>query len=125
MWQRIQTLYLALALGCTVFAAFGFDRTAFVVLSCIAGLLELLALTTYRFRIFQMRTAVLAALLLIGLQAWVAIVYFSSEDKSAFGISTVMPIIAVILDFLAARAILADEMLVRSASRLRSSKKKR
>ena len=125
MWQRIQTLYLALALACTVLCALGFGRTAFVVLSCIAGVLELLALTTYRFRVFQMRTAVLAALVLIGLQAWVGIVYFASEDKTAFGIVTVLPAIAAILDFLAARGILADEMLVRSASRLRSSKKKK
>ena len=124
MWQRIQTLYLALAFVAVLFVVLGFDRTAFVVLSSIALALEFLALTVFKHRIFQMRTAVFAALILVGLQIWIGVEYFSAEDKSVYGIATVLPAVAVILDFLAARSILADELLVRSASRLRSAKKK-
>ena len=40
-------------------------------------------------------------------------------------ITGIFPIVAVILDFLAARSILADELLVRSADRLRSAKRKK
>ena len=125
MWQRIQTLYLALALVAVLFVALGFDRTAFVVLAYICAALEFLALTVYKHRVFQMRTAVFAALILLGLQVWIGVDYFSAADKSAFGIATVLPAVAIILDVLAARSILADELLVRSASRLRSAKKKR
>ena len=125
MWQRIQTLYLALAFVAVLFVALGFDRTAFVVLAYICAALEFLALTVYKHRVFQMRTAVFAALILLGLQVWIGVDYFSASDKSAFGIATVLPAVAIILDVLAARSILADELLVRSASRLRSAKKKR
>ena len=124
MWQRIQTLYLALAFTAVLFVVLGFDRTAFVVLASVALALEFLALTVYRHRIFQMRTAVLSALILLGLQIWIGVDYFGAEDKGAFGIATVLPAVAIILDILAARAILADELLVRSASRLRAAKKK-
>ncbi|MBO4426889.1 MAG: DUF4293 family protein [Bacteroidales bacterium] len=124
MWQRIQTLYLALAFVAVLFVVLGFDKTAFVVLASVALVLEFLALTVYRHRIFQMRTAVFAALILLGLQIWIGVDYYMAEDKAAFGIATVLPAVAIILDVLAARAILADELLVRSASRLRSAKKK-
>ena len=124
MWQRIQTLYLALAFTAVLFVVLGFDKTAFVVLASVSLALEFLALTVYRHRVFQMRTAVFAALILLGLQIWIGVDYFSAADKGAFGIATVLPAVAIILDVLAARAILADELLVRSASRLRSAKKK-
>jgi hypothetical protein len=71
-----------------------------------------------------MRTAVIAGLMLVGLQIWMAVVYFGTEDKSVYNITTVFPIVAAILDFLAARNILSDEILVQSSSRLRSNRKK-
>ena len=87
MWQRIQTLYLALATG--LIAAMLFTLKAvvpgpdgaflqevrytaylpYLILLIVIVLLDFLALTTFRFRVFQMRTAVLAALLLLALQA--------------------------------------------------------
>ena len=141
MWQRIQTLYLALAAGLT--AAPFFSVKAFMlgpggvraqewtyvqfypylVLLIVVTLLHLLALGSYKFRVFQMRTAVLAALLLLALQAWIAVDYFMAEDALVFRYTAVFPLVAFILDVLAARAIFRDQLLVESASRLRSMKK--
>lgn len=124
MWQRIQTLYLVLALGLCVAALFLIDGTYFLILTAIAAVMTLLALATYKHRIFQMRTSVIAGLMLVGLQVWILVKYFLAGDKTAYNIAYVFPIVAAILVFLAARNILADEMLVQSASRLRSNKRK-
>ena len=124
MWQRIQTLYLAIGLALMAVLFFHLDNTWWKVLLGVAAFMQIVALSAYKFRIFQMRTAVIAAIMLIGLQIWMAVVYFASEDKSGFDITAVFPIIASILDFLASGRILSDEMLVQSASRLRSRRKK-
>lgn len=132
MWQRIQTLYLLLATA-AVAVLFFCNKTAdegytaywpYLVLIIIITLLNVMALTTYRFRVFQMRTAVLSALITIALQAWLAVEYFTSDVAASYNFTILFPIVAVIFDFLAARSIFADELMVRSSSRLRAAKHK-
>ena len=123
MWQRIQTLYLAVALGLLVAMFWHVDFLWWTVLLGVATFMQLVALLAYKFRLFQMRTAVIAALMLLGLQIWIAVAFLTG-DRSAFNVTAVFPAVAAILDFLAARAIFSDEMVVRSSSRLRSSKRK-
>lgn len=124
MWQRIQTLYLAVALGLLIAMFWHVDFLWWTILLGVAVFMQTVALLAYKFRLFQMRTAVIAAIMLIGLQVWMAVVFFV-KDGADFNITAVFPVVAAILDFLAARAILSDEMVVRSSSRLRSSKRKR
>ncbi len=132
MWQRIQTLYLAISTALVV-AMFFCNKAGdisyvsywpYLVLLIISAALHLLALTTYRFRVFQVRTAVLAAIITLALQVWLAVDFFVTGNEPVFHVSAVFPLVAVILDVLAARSIWADELLVRSSSRLRSSKRK-
>jgi peptidoglycan/LPS O-acetylase OafA/YrhL len=124
MWQRIQTLYLVLGLALLAIMFFHVENTWWLILLGVATFMQVVALIAYKHRIFQMRTAVIAGLMLVGLQIWMAVVYFGTEDKSIYNITTVFPIVAAILDFLAARNILSDEILVQSSSRLRSNRKK-
>ena len=133
MWQRIQTLYLFLATGLVVSLFFCMkagdvpytDYWPYLVLLIVTGFLQVMALTTFKHRVFQMRTAVLSAIILIGLQGWLVYDFISTHNDPVFHVSAVFPIVAVILDFLAARSILADELLVRSADRLRAAKHKK
>ena len=139
MWQRIQTLYLFLStalIGVMFFCIKAVDAAAdveltfvrytpYLILMIIISLLNLLALTCYKHRIFQMRTAVLAAIITLAFQAWLAVDYFTADKTLVFRVPAIFPLVCVVLDFLAARSILADEMLVRSASRLRASRKDR
>ena len=103
----------------------------YAVLIIIILLLDVLALTTYKIRVFQYRTTVLVALITLGLQIWLGIEFFvnlSSGDDSArmiYKLNAVFPIVCVILDVLAARGILADQLLVESTYRLRTDKKNR
>lgn len=124
MWQRIQTLYLLIASGLLVAMYFRHFAVAFTVLFSIALACQLLALVLLKSRVLQMRLAMLAALLLTGLQVWMAVAYLNAEPRPSLVFQEIFPIIAAILDVLAARGILHDELLVRSASRLRASKRK-
>ena len=124
MWQRIQTLYLLIASGLLVAMYFQPYGTGFIILFSIALAAQLLAIVALKSRTLQMRLSNLAALLLLGLQIWMAVSYFTADPRPSFSFTAIFPIVAAILDFLAARAILRDELLVRSASRLRSSKRK-
>ena len=143
MWQRIQTLYLAVATALTVVMLFSlkavipgsdgtfvqeFKYTAYLpycILLVIITLLNFLALTTFRFRVFQMRTAVLAALITIALQVWIAVDYFTADPSIVFRHTAVFPLLAVICDLLAARGIASDIMVAESVNHLRTRKKNR
>ncbi|MBO7643757.1 MAG: DUF4293 domain-containing protein [Bacteroidales bacterium] len=132
MWQRIQTLYLAIATG-LVAALFFCDKAQgvaftsywpYTVLLVIITILNVLALTTWKIRIFQVRTAVLSAIITLAFQAWLVVDFLVTGNDPLFKVPAIFPLVAVILDVLAARSIWADELMVRSASRLRSSKRK-
>ena len=133
MWQRIQTLYLLIStlfIGLMLFCdkAEGVSFTEYVpylILIIIVTLLNILALTTYKFRVFQMRTANLSAIIALALQGWLIVDYISTSELMRFSLTALFPLATAVLDFLAARSILADELMVRSASRLRSSKRKK
>lgn len=143
MWQRIQTLYLVIAtalmaamlfsLKAVVPAADGtfaeeIKYTAYIpylLLLIIIVLLDFLALTVFRFRVFQMRTAVLAAIITLAFQAWLAVDYFATNGDVVFRYTAVFPAVAFILDLLAARGIASDIMVAESVNRLRTKKKNR
>lgn len=143
MWQRVQTLYLAIStilVGIMLFSTKAVtvagdgevgDKIKFIsyipylILIIILTLLHILALTTYRFRIFQMRTATLAAILCVALQIWLAVDFFATHNMVIFRLTAIFPFVAVILDMLAARGIMADELLVESAYHLRKSRRER
>lgn len=131
MWQRVQTLYLFLATA--LIAALFFchkagdvfytDYWPYMVLLLVVAVLNVMALTTYKHRIFQMRTATLSAIILLGLQVWLVVDCIKTHNTPVFSLTAVFPIVAMILNLLAARGILADELLVRNSSRLRAAKR--
>ena len=143
MWQRIQTLYIAIATGLVVALFFSIKSftvgpgsahidevkyisfVPYLVLLVVAGLLQLIALFTFNVRVLQMRTAVLAALILLGLQGWLVFDYLTAAEGVIFRWTAVFPVVAAILDFIAARFILRDQLLVESITRLRSRKRRK
>ena len=139
MWQRVQTLYLAIS-TVLIFLLFFLPKAVtlgsgdeisfisyvpYLILLIITTALNLLALTTWKFRIFQMRTATLTALLTLALQIWLVVDFLATKDQVSFKVFALFPLIAVILDILAVRGIFADQMLVESASSLRKSRRER
>lgn len=141
MWQRLQTLYLCIATGLIVALFFSVKAftlgpcgvhsveltyikyTPYLILLILITILQLLAVFTFNARVFQMRTAVLSAILMIALQAWIGVDYFTADKEWIFKFTAVFPLVAAILNFIAARYILRDQLLVESVSHLRSRKK--
>lgn len=141
MWQRVQTLYLmiASALVAALFFSvkafvFGPDGThaqefryiaytPYLILLIVVALLQVIALTTFKVRVLQMRTAVLAALILVALQGWLAVDFFTADQTLVFRWTAVFPLVAALLDVWAARAIFRDQLLVESLSSLRKRRR--
>lgn len=141
MWQRLQTLYLCIATGLIVALFFSVKAftlgpggvhsveltyikyTPYLILLILITILQLLAVFTFNARVFQVRTAVLSAILMIALQAWIGVDYFTADKEWIFKFTAVFPLVAAILNFIAARLILRDQLLVESVSHLRSRKK--
>ncbi|MDE5980466.1 MAG: DUF4293 domain-containing protein [Bacteroidaceae bacterium] len=75
----------------------------------------------YRNRIWQMRTLVVAILFLIGYYAFFAFYVWVIANSLSFRptLTSSFPLIIIVLDYLAFRRVLKDEMLVRSLDRLR------
>lgn len=147
MIQRIQTIYLLLAGLITaslfffdfaelavdsqfmVFNAFGIfegdkviiDGLPVMLFTGLITLLHFIIIFMYKKRIAQMRMTVFTIILLLGLIGVIFYFsYFAFEGASVvYKIPVAFPLIAVILDYLAIRAIGKDEALVRSMDRIR------
>ena len=80
---------------------------------------------TYRNGFLQARVCILTALMLIGFQIWLGVDFLRFRTDMVFSISAIFPIVAAILNILAARGALVEGMTLQTAERVLKSKKKR
>lgn len=143
MWQRIQTLYLAISTaliasmffaskavkigpgGEIVDAISYMSYVPYLILLVVILFLNVMALTTYKHRVFQMRTAGLSSIITLAFQAWLILDFVLTHNEVIFRMSAIFPIVTVILNMLAYRGILADQLLVESAYHLRKARRER
>jgi hypothetical protein len=147
MIQRIQTVFILVA-GLLVgslyvlkfadlsvnnelhtFTAFGifkgetmvFDGLPIMILIGIITLVHLFVIFIYKKRIRQIRMLAFTIVLLIGLFGLFFYFTYAGFDgaKIAFKAPVIFPVLAIILDYLAIRAIGKDEALIRSMDRIR------
>ena len=88
----------------------------------IIVLLHFAIIVMYKKRIWQIRTTVFAMVLLLGLFGlffYLTYLFGTSGANIAFKIPIIFPLAAIVLDFLAIRAIRKDEALIRSLNRIR------
>lgn len=140
MWQRIQTLYLAIAtiLTCSLFfskvativgpegediAIMYYEKLPYLLFIIMVSAANAISLISFKARNIQMRLSVISALLLIAFQIWLGVDFLANRKDLIFSYTAVFPLIAAILDMLAARNIFLDEAMVQAASRLRASRK--
>lgn len=86
-----------------------------------ATALNFITIFAYRNRTWQMRTLVVSILFLIGYYAFFAFYVWVTANSLSFRPALVgsFPLIMIVLDYMAFRRVLKDEMLVRSLDRLR------
>lgn len=142
MWQRIQTLYIGIATALT--AAMFFCRMATIIgpegndidiryyekLPYLMMLIMLLtagvcAVFTYKSRLLQARVCVLTALMLIGFQIWLGIDFIRYHNDMVFSITLLFPIVSAILNAIAARGNLVDEMTLQAVKSAKKARKKK
>lgn len=147
MWQRVQTLYLAIAtiliiamLAGNVGTIIGdqgtenvkyYEKTSYLIFLIMTLMANVIALFSFKARMLQMRVAMLSAILLVFFQIWLGVGFarfqlgIGMEETGArmiFSFTAIFPVIAAILNMLAARNIALDEAMVQSTYRLRKSK---
>jgi len=98
-----------------------FDGLPILLFTGLIVLLHLAVIFLYKKRILQIRILVFTIILLLGLFGMFFYFTYTGFDGAsvAFKVPVAFPIIAVILDWLAIRAIGKDEALIRSLNRLR------
>ena len=97
------------------------------VIVALAAILPFVTIFLYKNRMLQIRLCAVELVLLIGSVVFMAIYYYLGSRKFAnlefstqgFRIAIIFPLVALVLDYLAMRAIFHDEMLVRSLDRIR------
>ena len=142
MWHRIQTLYIGIATALT--AAMFFCRMATIIgpegndidiryyekLPYLMMLIMLLtagvcAVFTYKSRLLQARVCILTALMLIGFQIWLGIDFIRYHNDMVFSITLLFPIVSAILNAIAARGNLVDEMTLQAVKSAKKARKKK
>ena len=99
------------------------QRPYFAILLSILSCMIALALIVYKNRILQMRLAVLSAIVALGMQAWLAWMYFTFEGP-VFSLTAILPLGICVFNFLAARGCFQDQLMVESAYRVRERRKR-
>ena len=140
MWQRIQTLYLGTATALIVsmfFCRFAtiigpegteaviryYEKTPFLVLLIMLTTAHIAATASFKAFFLQARVAVIAALLALGFQVWLAVDFFRFHNEMSFSISILFPLAAAALDFMAAQRSMVDEMTIQSIKAIKKRKK--
>lgn len=148
MIQRLQSLYLFLStaigilcllmpigtfiledlpfaeirnLSMSIDGAYNFTPWPLFAILVLATLLSFIAILLYKTRALQMRFCTFAIILLVGWYAYLAYLGFSADEPLQFRptVWTSLPFVMIVLNYLAFRGILKDELLIRSLDRLR------
>lgn len=97
------------------------------IVMALAAAVPLVNIFLFKRRMLQIRLCAVELVLLLGSVAFIGIYYYLSTrmvsqaefHTQGFRISAVFPLVALVLDYLAMRAIFKDELLVKSLDRIR------
>ena len=82
---------------------------------------------TANFKAFflQARVSVIAALMAVGFQIWLAVDFIRFHNEMTFSLTALFPLAAATLDFMAAKRSLVDEMTISAVRSVKSSRRRR
>ena len=142
MWQRIQTLYFGIATAlifsmffCTFATIVGpegsditirySEKMPYLVLLIMLITAHIAATASFMTFFLQARVGVIAGLLALGFQGWIAFDVIRNLGEMAFSFTALFPIAAAFLDFVAAKKSMVDEMTVQAVKSARKAGRKR
>ena len=142
MWQRIQTLYLGISTAlvfsmffCTFATIIGpqgeeltigyHEKLPYLTMLIMLFTAHIAATASFKAFFLQARVAMIAALMAIGFQIWLAVDIFRFHNEMSFSITAIFPLAATILDVMAAKRSLVDEMTITAVKSTRASRRGR
>ncbi len=142
MWQRIQTLYLGISTAlifsmffCTFATIIGpggaeatiayREKLPYLVLMVMLITAHIAATASFKAFFLQARVAMIAGLLAFGFQIWLGIDMLMNLKTMSFSLTALFPLTAGVLDFMAAKRSLVDEMTIQAVKSTRKTRRNR
>ena len=140
MWQRIQTLYLGISTAlifamffCTFATIIGpageeltigyHEKLPYLVMLIMLFTAHVAATASFKVFFLQARVAVIAGLMSIGFQIWIGVDFIRFHNDMIFSLTALFPLAAGLLDFMAAKQSLVDEMTITAVKSIRKSRR--
>ena len=142
MWQRIQTLYLGISTA-LIFSMFfstfatiigpageeltiGYhEKLPYLTMLIMLFTAHIAATASFKAFFLQARVSVIAALMSIGFQIWLAVDFFRFHNEMIFSLTALFPLAAAILDGMAAKRSLVDEMTITAVKSVKTARRGR
>ena len=142
MWKKIHTIYsiIATLLSASMFffsfatiigpegselKIMYYDKLPYLFMLIMLLAAGVCSIFTYRNGFLQARVCILTALMLIGFQIWLGVDFLRFRTDMVFSISAVFPLVAAILNILAAKGAIMEAMTIQTAGKILKGKNKR
>ena len=141
MWKRIQTLYLSISTVlilsmffckfATIIGPAGeelsigyHEKLPYLVMLIMLFTAHVAATASFKAPFLQARVAMIASLMSIGFQIWLAVDIIRFFNEMTFHITALFPLAAATLNFMAAKRALVEEMTITAVKSLKSARRK-
>lgn len=141
MWKRIQNLYLLASTAlivalffCKVGTVTGetgsdasvsyYEITSYLIMNIMLFTANILALCTLKNPLLQARVCIIAGLLMVGFQIWLAVDFFRFKDSMVFSVTMLFPLLEAFLNFMAGRNAMIDGFTVQAVQRKNQKSRK-
>lgn len=101
------------------------EKLPYLVMIIMLFTAHVAATASFKAFFLQARVAMIAALMSIGFQIWLTIDLIRFHDEMTFSLTFLFPFAATILDIMAAKRSLVDEMTITAVKSVKSSRRKR
>ena len=141
MWKRIQTLYLGISTAlilsmffckfATIIGPAGeelsigyHEKLPYLVMLIMLFTAHVAATASFKAPFLQARVAMIAALMSMGFQIWLTVDIIRFVNEMTFHITALFPLAAAILNFMAAKRALVEEMTITAVKSIKSARRK-
>ena len=141
MWKRIQTLYLGISTAlilsmffckfATIIGPAGeelsigyHEKLPYLVMLIMLLTAHVAAAASFKAPFLQARVAMIAALMSMGFQIWLTVDIIRFFNEMTFHITALYPLAAAILNFMAAKRALVEEMTITAVKSMKSARRK-
>ena len=100
------------------------EKVPYLVMLIMMSTAQIIATASFKSLFLQARVSVIAGLLAVGFQIWLATDILRNLDTMTFSITVLFPMAAAFLDFVAARQSMIDAMTVQAVRSARKARRR-